>query len=89
MEKLAKAAKKFLNINISYLGFVLEDKNVTKANMEQIPFLIKYPNGLASKCLINITNKLLYGQEYPDDSKMTIEGWFKKLVSFIKTNVGA
>jgi len=89
MEKLAKAAKKFLNIDINYLGFVLDDKSVTKANMEQTPFIIKYPNGLASKCLINITNKLLYGQEYTEDSTVTIEGWFKKLMSFIKTNVGA
>lgn len=57
--------------------------------MEQTPFLIKYPNGLASKCLINITNKLLYGQEIHNEGTVTIEGWFKKLMSFIKTNVGA
>lgn len=89
MGKLAKAAKKFLNIDIRYLGFVLEDKTVLKANMEQTPFLIKYPNGLASKCLINITNKLLYGQEIHNEGTVTIEGWFKKLMSFIKTNVGS
>jgi len=89
MEKLVKAAKKFLNINISYLGFVLEDKSILKANMEQTPFLIKYPDGLASKCLMNITKKLLYGPQSPVENTVTVDGWFKKLISFIKTNMGA
>jgi len=88
MEKLEKTAKKFLNIDINYLGFILEDKTVQKANMEQTPFIIKYPNGLASKCLINITYKLLNDYEDLEENKVTIEGWFKKLMSFIKMNVG-
>jgi len=89
MEKLTKAAKKFLNIDINYLGFILEDKSIHKANMEQIPFFIKYPEGLASKCLINITSKLVYGQQSSIENRVTVDGWFKKLISFIKTNVGA
>lgn len=89
MEKLTKAAKKFLNIDINYLGFVLEDKSIYRANMEQTPFFIKYPEGLASKCLMNITTKLVYGQQSPIKNTVTVDGWFKKLISFIKTNVGA
>jgi len=89
MEKLTKAAKKFLNIDINYLGFVLEDKSIYRANMEQTPFFIKYPEGLASKCLMNITAKLVYGQQSPIENTVTVDGWFKKLISFIKTNVGA
>lgn len=88
-EKLSKATKKFLNIKINYLGFVLEDKSIHKSNMVQTPFFIKYPNGLASKCLMNVSKKLIYGEQSPQDSNLTVDGWFKKLMSFIKTNVGA
>jgi flagellar biosynthesis protein FlhG len=89
MERLSKATKKFLNIKINYLGYVLEDKAVYKSNMAQTPFYIKYPDGLASKCLINITKKLIYGEQIPLESNLTVDGWFAKLMSFIKTNVGA
>lgn len=89
MEKLTKAAKKFLNVDIDYLGFVLEDKSIHRANMEQVPFLIKYPQGLASKCLINITSKLLFGEQSPIESTVTVDGWFKRLITLIKSNVGA
>lgn len=88
MEKLLKVTQKFLNTHINYLGFVLEDKTVYKSNMEQIPFCIRYPNGLASKCITNIGNQLIYGEQ-GQETKLTVDGWFKKLISLIKTNTGA
>ncbi len=57
--------------------------------MIQTPFYIKYPDGLASKCLINISNRLIYGDQSPLKHNLTVDGWFTKLMSFIKTNVGA
>lgn len=89
MEKLSKATKKFLNIKINYLGFVLEDKSIYKSNMVQTPFFIKYPNSLGSKCLTNISKRLIYGKQAPLETSLTVDGWFAKLMSFIKTNVGA
>ena len=89
MEKLSNAAKKFLDIRINYLGFILEDKTIYKSNMIQTPFFIKYPDGLASKCLINISKRLIYGDQSPLEHNLTVDGWFTKLMSFIKTNVGA
>jgi len=88
MDKLSKSTKKFLNIHINYLGLVLEDKVVYKANMKQTPFFINYPDSLASKCLMNISRRLIYGEQSLSKSDLTLDGWFSKLVSFIKTNVG-
>lgn len=88
IEKLAKTTNKFMDFTINYLGYVLEDKTIYKSNIAQIPFYIKYPDGLASKCLMNISKKLVFGDQAPSKST-TVEGWFTKLMSFIKTNVGA
>ncbi|MDD4568959.1 MAG: AAA family ATPase, partial [Tepidanaerobacteraceae bacterium] len=89
MKKLSKATQKFLNIEISYLGFVLEDKVVYHSNMAQTPFCIKYPDGLASKCMINIGKRLIYGEQSIVKSNLTVDSWFKKLTSYIKANLGA
>ncbi len=91
IEKLSRVTKKYLNLKINYLGYVLKDNTIYKSNMAQTPFYIKYPNGLASKCLITISKKLIYGEQIPLEAKtsLTVDGWFAKLMSFIKTNVGA
>ena len=89
MEKLERVSRKFLNIKVNYLGYVLEDRIVYRANMAQTPFYIKYPNGLASKCITNIGKTLLFGDKVPNKDTNTIETWFKKLAFFIRKDQGA
>lgn len=47
--KLFRAGKKFLNIELKNLGYIYEDGNVKKAVRIQKPFFIEYPNTIASK----------------------------------------
>lgn len=88
MEKLSRSAKKFLNMQLNYLGFVLEDETVHKANMEQVAFFVNYPNSLASKCLMDIGRKLVYGEPLLPKTNVTLNSWFTRLVSIIKANTG-
>jgi flagellar biosynthesis protein FlhG len=47
--KLAMVAKRFLNMDISTLGFVPDDPHVSKAVKQQRPFLLTYPHSQASR----------------------------------------
>jgi len=82
-QKLISTSKKFLNISLNYLGFVLEDRTVLQSNMDQIPFINKYPNSLPSKCITNIARKLISDEPDLGPSNQTIGGWIKKLLSFM------
>jgi len=84
LEKISNVSRKFLNKDIEYLGYVLEDKAVLKANMEQVPFYIRYPNSLASKCITNACQKLLFGSDTLSSKQTTMESWFKRLIHFLK-----
>ena len=47
--KIHLAAKRFLNSEIEHLGFIYEDSSVKKSVKIQTPFMLAYPNSLASK----------------------------------------
>ena len=75
--KFNLAARRFLNIETTYLGYIFEDRNLTMAVRSQIPVTIKYPNSDAAKSLINVAMKLI-GKE--DEIKGNgAKGLFKKL----------
>jgi len=88
VQKISNASRKFLHTEINYLGYVLEDKSVFKSNMEQIPFYTRFPDSMASRCVSNIGMNLLYGEQRPLKSNITIEGWVKKLLSFARNRTG-
>ncbi|MGB9840317.1 MinD/ParA family protein [Thermovenabulum sp.] len=79
--KIANAAKKFLNVDLEYLGYILEDKVVSKANKEQVPFYIKYKDSLSSKCVLNIGKKLIYEEIDLPKIEPSFATWFEKLIS--------
>ena len=55
---LINTAKKFLGEEIKSLGFVYEDPNVRKTIYKNTPFVIYYPNSVASDCVKEIINNL-------------------------------
>ena len=55
---MSLVAEKFLNIQLEYLGFVLNDANVSKAVMQQKPLLQLYPNTPAALTMLYLANKL-------------------------------
>lgn len=61
--KLRRTSERFLKMDLPQLGFVYEDRNVMRAIKQQTPFMISYPNSIASKCIRAIANNLLYGSQ--------------------------
>lgn len=86
-QKLSRTTQKFLNTEIDYLGYVLEDKTVIYSNIKQVPFFIYAPNSLVSKCILTISNKLLYGEQTVERQNNG-NSWFRKFISFIKKGQG-
>ncbi|MCG8539799.1 MAG: MinD/ParA family protein [Clostridia bacterium] len=57
--KINSATKRFLNFEVEKLGFIYEDPAVRKSVKEQKPFLLKFPNSVASKGIDSIAYNLL------------------------------
>lgn len=79
-EKLNIVSNKFLNINVQYLGAIMQDANVSKAIIEQKPVSLLYPNTASTKCVHSITSKLLDVKEAEEQT-----GIAKFFLNFIKT----
>jgi flagellar biosynthesis protein FlhG len=58
-EKLRKTTDAFLKVQLVSIGYILEDPRVVNSVMKQIPFVIQYPQCIASKCIDTIADKIL------------------------------
>ena len=76
-KKLEAVSKKFLDLDIKYLGYISSDKNIRKAVKQQEPFYIKYSSCTASKNIEDISLKIAGIQKRTEK-----EGFAKKLSSF-------
>lgn len=66
--KLNSATSKFLNFELESIGFIYEDSNVKKSVKNQVPFLVGYPNSLASKGVELIAYNLNNNSNYTQPS---------------------
>lgn len=62
--KLSNTAREFLDLELENIGYIFNDSRVTKAVMEQIPMVIRYPNALASRNITEISNNILEDKNY-------------------------
>ena len=74
--KFKRAVDRFLSIEVTYLGYILDDRKLVCGVREQKPFVLSYPNSDASKCIKRIAKTIL-GENYK--SKVGIQGVFRKL----------
>ena len=80
MQKLNNVAKKFLQVKLSFLGYISNDPFVSKAVKQQKPFVLAYPECTASKNLTEIAKKIM--QEPTGSGKNSgIKGFFSKFFS--------
>lgn len=81
-EKINSATKKFLNFQVEKLGFIYEDIAVRKSVKEQKPFILKFPNSVASKGIESVAYNLMNNQrELKDFSsfKRFVNNLFNKM----------
>ncbi len=74
-ERIITTANQFLGLNIEYLGFLFEDKLVSKSVIEQEPFVRFHPYSKPSLCIKNMAKKIA-GVSSKNSS---ISNFFKKL----------
>ncbi len=70
-EKLNRTTEKFLDMRISYLGYVYEDRAVRDAVRNQEPFILSDPESPAALCIKEIAKSILTGAEMTSVSR----GW--------------
>lgn len=75
--KFNSVVNKFLSIELEYLGYISDDKNLIQAVRNQIPLLINYPSSQASKDINFIANKLTGIKNF--ESKASVQNLFKKI----------
>ncbi len=63
-DNLAQLAKKYLNVNLNFLGFLIESDRVRDSVDEMIPFLIKDPQSKPSENLQQILGNLTQSDLY-------------------------
>lgn len=77
--KVKSVVNKFLALDVSFLGYIYEDRKITMSVRSQLPFIIGYPYSDASKCIEEITVKII-----EDNKEINVGGaqsLFKKLFS--------
>lgn len=75
-KKFKAASKKFLNVDLNFLGCVLDDKKLEEAVRERIPVLIRYPSTKASRSIYSIGKNIL---GVSNINKKGVGDFFKKL----------
>ncbi len=80
--QLKEIVHKFLPIKINPLGTMASDKNVQASVISQMPFLILFPDSIASKCIHSITAKLL--NKADRIPVIPLELFWDKCLSFLK-----
>ncbi len=73
--KIRVITHRFLNIDITNLGYIYEDKAVREAVQNQVPFVLSHPHSIASSCIRDIAKRLLRQEKQEQEL-----GFFERLV---------
>jgi flagellar biosynthesis protein FlhG len=79
-EKIRLVAKRFLHAEIPTLSVLLDDPNVAKSVKQQVPFLLAYPSGLASRCIENVVQAQVKGEAAREVSTKGMKQFLHRMV---------
>ena len=82
-EKINTVSSKFLNTKLEYLGPIMQDKNASRAIIEQKPVVMAYPATPASKSIVTLADKLDSNSD-EGEGEANNEGIARLFVEFIK-----
>lgn len=80
-QKLNVVVKKFLDLNLEYIGAVPEDTGIPKAVISQVPISIKAPNSKASRAFEKIAARLSQGRESQSNKRRGMIQLFSRFVN--------
>jgi flagellar biosynthesis protein FlhG len=84
--KLKNTVDKHLPIKIVPLGLVLHDDHVPEALKEQTPFILRYPDAMASKCIKSIAKRLVE-KEAEDSKECSLESFWANFIEYSRVPV--
>jgi flagellar biosynthesis protein FlhG len=58
-KRVRTVAKRFLNLDIEYWGYILADESVPKSVLRQEPFLSTYPYSPAASCIYQLARRVM------------------------------
>lgn len=68
--KLNTVVKKFLDIEMEYLGGIPQDRAVSQAIMQQKPVIMAFPNSSAAKAILSLAERISQGNvEIPNETR--------------------
>lgn len=74
-DKFTSVCSRFLQIQMTQLGTVLEDDAVVRAVARQLPFYVAEPGSAASRCIRKLAERTLSLQEQQDSSNTPAVGY--------------
>lgn len=69
---------RFLSTNISFLGTIESDENMSKAIIQQKPICLAYPNSKAARSYKKLADNLLEMRESDDSQKGLVVMFLRK-----------
>lgn len=75
-DKLNTVSSKFLNIELEYIGYICQDRDISRAVIEQKPILISKPQGPTSVSIANIADRILHDRQYDKSDSQGIAAMF-------------
>lgn len=81
-ERVVNIASQFLNMKVSYLGFVFDDNTVSQAVIRQTPFIEYDRKGRAALCVDHLAKRLLNITDEEYKERKGISGFIQGLMTF-------
>ncbi|MDN3513501.1 MAG: MinD/ParA family protein [Candidatus Brocadia sp.] len=79
VKRITSVTRQFLDVNIEYFGYLLQDPNVPIATRRQKSFVKEYPNTIATSCLTNVASSFLKMDD--GTQALGIEGYFRRIAN--------
>jgi flagellar biosynthesis protein FlhG len=83
-EKIRLVAERFLQVKVEALGSILDDPSVVKAVKLQVPFVTRYPDAKASRCIQQVAAHLLNVPEIRGEKK-GVRLFLQRMVSLLRS----
>jgi len=77
---LTRVAQQYLGLRLSYLGHILRDPHVAQGVMQTHPFILRFPNAPATKCVHDLATKLIQQKTENKDGRA---GFFRRFAQTI------
>ena len=74
-QNLSRVAQQYLGRQLAYLGYIVRDPHVSQGVMQTYPFVLRYPNAPASRCILDLANRLVRERSQSDRNRT---GFFQR-----------